>query len=38
MKEKQKQILSEIMQDDEKSGLYDETLKQKNKLMKTELE
>ena len=24
MKEKQKQILSEIMQDDEKSGLYDD--------------
>ena len=28
MKEKQKQILSEIMQDDEKSGLYDETIEQ----------
>ena len=28
MKEKQKQILSEIMQEDEKSGLYDETIEQ----------
>ena len=28
MKEKQKQILSEIMQDDEKLGLYDDTIEQ----------
>ncbi len=28
MKEKQKQILSEMMQEDEKSGLYDETIEQ----------
>ena len=28
MKEKQKQLLSEMMQEDEKSGLYDETLKE----------
>ena len=29
MKQKQKQLLSEMMQEDEKSGLYDETLKLK---------
>lgn len=28
MKEKQKQILSEMMQEEEKSGLYDETLEE----------
>ena len=28
MKEKQKQILSEMMQEDEKSGLYEETIEQ----------
>ena len=28
MKEKQKQLLSEIMQEEEKSGLYDETIEQ----------
>ena len=28
MKEKQKQILSEMMQEEEKSGLYDETIEQ----------
>ena len=28
MKEKQKQLLSEMMQEDEKLGLYDETLKE----------
>ena len=28
-KQKQKQLLSEMMQEDEKSGLYDETLKLK---------
>ena len=28
MKEKQKQLLSEMMQEDEKSGLYDETIEQ----------
>ena len=28
MKQKQKQLLSEMMQEDEKSGLYDETIEQ----------
>ena len=37
MKEKQKQILSEMMQEDEKSGLYDETLKLKRNYEKHSL-
>ena len=36
-KEKQKQILSEMMQEDEKSGLYDETLKLKRNYEKHSL-